>query len=426
MGGCCGGKTTVEDYYATEEDKASDSGSGGSARSSAGSVDGKASQRVTAGSNKKRTKSQAGASERTSIAAPNGDDQPGVPDSEEKSSRSKTRRESENPLERNRRESANLNIRRESGAESQHSLQANCEAAAPFTIVEVSWKVRGVRCTEVDWIGMYKGEDPPADINDAVSTMMGTGKAQGTVNFTMPNNPGLHHFRYFDGGDTLIVAGAVVDVTKLDASEIKGDIFIRDAIVAETEVSRITGDAVGDELEEDEDLTGSSSFNEPKKKKEKAREHEDMTGFESCKTDGPGTAVGGQADQLEKWKKDADIAQNEKAEKTMEAATSYFKKMPTKKELREMEKKKLNNVPQAVAKETVKLEEPKEGEEDAPKKAGGWFRAKTAVKGGAFQKGRVGGADGNSLKNRKQNVAAANNKGKGEDIGTISLARGKK
>merc|ERR1712166_1083638 len=147
--------------------------------------------------------------------------------------------------------------------------------------------------------------------------------------------------------------GAVVDVTKLDASEIKGDIFIRDAIVAETEVSRITGDAVGDELEEDEDLTGSSSFNE-------------------------------------------------------------------------MEKKKLNNVPQAVAKETVKLEEPKEGEEDAPKKAGGWFRAKTAVKGGAFQKGRVGGADGNSLKNRKQNVAAANNKGKGEDIGTISLARGKK
>merc|ERR1712195_49620 len=206
--------------------------------------------------------------------------------------------------------------------------------------------------------------------------------------------------------------GAVVDVTKLDASEIKGDIFIRDA--------------VGDELEEDEDLTGSSSFNEPKKKKEKAREHEDMTGFESCKTDGPGTAVGGQADQLEKWKKDADIAQNEKAEKTMEAATSYFKKMPTKKELREMEKKKPNNVPQAVAKETVKLEEPKEGEEDAPKKAGGWFRAKTAVKGGAFQKGRVGGADGNSLKNRKQNVAAANNKGKGEDIGTISLARGKK
>ena len=53
-----------------------------------------------------------------------------MPDSEEKSSRSKTRRESENPLERNRRESANLNIRRESGAESQHSLQANCEAAA--------------------------------------------------------------------------------------------------------------------------------------------------------------------------------------------------------------------------------------------------------------------------------------------------------
>ena len=101
-------------------------------RSSAGSVDGKASQRVTAGSNKKRTKSQAGAngpSERTSIAQPHGDDQPGVPDSEEKSSRSKTRRESENPLDRNRRESANTN-RRESGAESQHSLQANCEAAA--------------------------------------------------------------------------------------------------------------------------------------------------------------------------------------------------------------------------------------------------------------------------------------------------------
>ena len=49
-----------------------------------------------------------------------------------------------------------------------------------------------------------------------------------------------------------------VDVTKLDASEIKGDIFIRDAVVAEAEVSRITGDDVGDELEEDEDLTGAS------------------------------------------------------------------------------------------------------------------------------------------------------------------------
>jgi len=420
--GCCGGKTTVEDYYATEEiEKASDSGSGGSARSSTGSVDSKASQRVTAGS-KKRTQSQAGASERTSIAAPLGDNHPGVTDSEEKSSRAKTRRESENPA--NRRESAN---RRTSEAESQHSLQANCEAAAPFTIVEVSWKVRGVRCTEVDWIGMYKGEDQPADINDAVSTMMGTGKAQGTVNFMMPNNPGLHHFRYFDSGDALIVAGAVVEVTKLDASEMKADIFIRDAVVAEAEVSRITGDDVGDELEEDEDSTGALSFNEPKKKKEKPREHEDMTGFESCKTDGPGTATGGQADQLEKWKADADRAQNDKAEKTMEAATSYFKKMPTKKELRELEKKKLNNVPQAAPKETVKLEEPKEGDEgDASKKAGGWFRAKAVVKGGVFQKGRAGGADGNSLKNRKQNVAAANSKGKGEDIGTISLARGKK
>jgi hypothetical protein len=49
-----------------------------------------------------------------------------------------------------------------------------------------------------------------------------------------------------------------VDVTKLDASEIKGDIFIRDAVVAEAEVSRITGDDVGDELEEDEDLAGAS------------------------------------------------------------------------------------------------------------------------------------------------------------------------
>ena len=37
-----------------------------------------------------------------------------------------------------------------------------------------------------------------------------------------------------------------------------------------------------------------------------------MTGFESCKADGPGTAQGGQGDQLEKWKAEAAKDQNDK------------------------------------------------------------------------------------------------------------------
>ena len=38
----------------------------------------------------------------------------------------------------------------------------------------------------VNGAGMYKGDDPPADINDAVSTMMGTGKAQGELQSCQP------------------------------------------------------------------------------------------------------------------------------------------------------------------------------------------------------------------------------------------------
>merc|ERR1711865_664836 len=180
---------------------------------------------------------------------------------------------------------------------------------------------------------------------------------------------------------------------KLDASEVKADIFIRDAVVAEAEASRIAGDDGGDVTDDEEDLKADPV---ERKLKEKARTYEDMTGFESSKDDGPGVAQN-KSDQLEKWKKEADKKSNEKGEATMEAATSYFKKMPTKKELRELEKKK----------------------------SGGWFKAKAVVKSGGFAQGRAGGGDGNSLKNRKQNVAAAAGKPKAEDIGSISLARGK-
>jgi len=415
--GCFGSKTTVEEYYATDEgaDEASSS-HGGSTRSSTESGGGKVSLRESGKSQNKKGGKSEKHSTRASIAKAPDIDQPGVPESDAKGDRSKTRRESANP---------NPDRRRSSDCDSQHTLQASCEAAAPFSTFEISWKIRGVRCTEVDWIGMYKGnyDEAPADINDAVSTAMGTGKAQGTVKFTAPNDPGMHHFRYFDANDGLVVVGAEVDVTKLDASEVKADIFIRDAVVAEAEVSRIAGDDVGDVIEDEEDLTADPV---ERKLKEKARTYEDMTGFESSKDDGPGVA-GNKSDQLEKWKKEADNKSNEKAEATMEAATSYFKKMPTKKELRELEKKKLNNVPQSThQKEAVPGPEAEAEGAEKPKKTGGWFKAKAVVKSGGFSQGRAGGGDGNSLKNRKQNVAAAAGKPKAEDIGSISLARGKK
>ena len=47
------------------------------------------------------------------------------------------------------------------------------------------------------WSGMYEGVEIPADIDGYHSSMMATGKNDGTVKFTAPNLPGLHHFRYF-------------------------------------------------------------------------------------------------------------------------------------------------------------------------------------------------------------------------------------
>jgi hypothetical protein len=43
---------------------------------------------------------------------------------------------------------------------------------------------------------MYEGVDIPPDIDIYASSMMATGKHEGTVKFTAPNHPGLHHFRY--------------------------------------------------------------------------------------------------------------------------------------------------------------------------------------------------------------------------------------
>merc|ERR1712216_1088268 len=164
--------------------------------------------------------------------------------------------------------------------------------------------------------------------------MMATGKAQGSVKFTAPNHPGLHHFRYFLLDDTEAAVPSAFTIMKLDKAEAEEDIHVRDAVLAENEVLRIEGKQVEDFEDEEEIIHDETGVERRvrKKKPEQPKEFDDVTGFEVDEN----SSVG-QAEQLEKWKEEAQRAQEEKTENVMHEATHYVKKIPTKKEMRQMD-----------------------------------------------------------------------------------------
>merc|ERR1711988_742845 len=184
----------------------------------------------------------------------------------------------------------------------------------PFTQVEVRWKLKGQKANEADWIGMYEGVNVPEDIDNYVSSMMATGKMEGSVKFTAPNHPGLHHFRYFLLDDTEAAVSSAFTINKLDKAEAEENIHVRDAISAENEVKRIEGKVV-DEDEEEEDLCpGDGAVERKKKKKPDApKEFDDVTGFE---VDENSTSQA--VDQIDKWKEEAQRAQEVKEEQVMQ------------------------------------------------------------------------------------------------------------
>lgn len=291
----------------------------------------------------------------------------------------------------------------------------------PFTQVEVRWKLKGQKANEADWIGMYEGVEVPEDIDNYVSSMMATGKMEGSVKFTAPNHPGLHHFRYFLLDDTEAAVSSAFTINKLDKAEAEENIHVRDAISAENEVKRIEGKVV-DEDEEEEDLCpGDGAVERKKKKKPDApKEFDDVTGFE---VDENSTSQA--VDQIDKWKEEAQRAQEVKEEQVMHAATNYVKKIPTKKEMRAQAAAKVAAVqggPAPAPSRTSTEVAGGDGSEPAPKKKAGWGAVRSAVKVSAsFQQGRANKQE-DTFKNRKKAVA----KGGADEMGSFVINRGKK
>lgn len=300
--------------------------------------------------------------------------------------------------------------RRKSMGESQFN---GCEMlvvntlVAPFSQVEVKWKLKGVKTNEADWIGMYEGVDIPDDIDNYASSMMNQrGKAQGSVKFTAPNHPGLHHFRYFMLDDTEVCCSDAFTITKLDKTEAEEDIHVRDAVLAENEVLRIEGKQV-DDFEDEEEIIHDETGVERrvrKKKPEQPKEFDDVTGFEVDENSGVG-----QAEQLEKWKEEAQRAQEEKTENVMHEATHYVKKIPTKKEMRQMDAKK--------------VEEAQAGGAPGEPKKSGWGKVRGAVKStAAFAQGRANKQEDAFKKKKPTDLKK---KPVGDDMGSFTINRKK-
>merc|ERR1711998_701930 len=107
-----------------------------------------------------------------------------------------------------------------------------------------------------------------------------------------------------------------------------GNINVRDAISAENEVKRIEGKQVDDDEEEEDDssqpVDGGSVERKKAKKPAAPKESDDVTGFEVDEN-----STSQHQDQVDKWKEDAQRAQEAEAEQVMVAATNYVKKIPT-------------------------------------------------------------------------------------------------
>jgi len=312
-------------------------------------------------------------------------------------------------------------------ATNQSDMWLSVEEVQPFAQVEVKWKLKGRKGNEADWIGMYEGVEVPSDIDNYVSSMMATGKDSGTVKFTAPNHPGLHHFRYFLLDDTEASVSPAFIITKLAKGDAEENIHVRDAISAENEVKRIEGKKIdSDEEEEGPGAEGVEGGEKTKKKKKKsvAREYDDMTGFEVDESD--------HAPPMERVVGEAQKAKDEQSEQVMHAATNYVKKIPTKKEMRAQASAKVAAVQSghsasAAAPVNRSSTENPEGGDSGPKKKAGWGAVRSAVKvaggGGGFQQGRANKGD-DQFKNRSK-MKKVGDKG-GDEMGSFVINRGKK
>ena len=255
---------------------------------------------------------------------------------------------------------------------------------------------------------MYEGVEIPEDIDVYASSMMATGKDTGQVKFTAPNHPGLHHFRYFLLDDTEAAVSGAFYITKLDKADAAEDIHVRDAVMAENEVLKLEGKYVESEEEEEyvDDTTGETKV----KKKKKFRRAK--PGEEGVAADMTGFAVDENAiSEFEKLKERERDELDEKTESVMHAATNYVKKIPTKKEMREAEKRA------NAAKDGGKVGRSSQEDGAAPKKPG-WGAVRNAVKGG-FTQGRAGAEGG------KKRAAAKQNKPVSDEFGSFTVNRGK-
>jgi len=284
------------------------------------------------------------------------------------------------------------------------------EEVAPFTQIEVKWKLKGTKANEADWIGMYEGVEIPDDIDVYASSMMATGQDTGKVKFTAPNHPGLHHFRYFLLDDTEAAVSAAFYITKLDKADAAGDVHVRDAINAENEVLKIEGKYVESEEEEEyvDEATGETKIKKTKKKRKAKGDGSsgatgDMTGFETY-DESVATS------EVDKVKEQERMVMDEKNESVMNAATNYVKKIPTKKEMREADKKQ-NKVDRS-------------SQEDGAAPGGGakktgWGAVRKAAGGGAFVQGRAGQDSGKRAGAKKKKEVS-------EDMGSFTVNRSKK
>jgi len=303
----------------------------------------------------------------------------------------------------------------------------NCELnlglteVQPFSQVEVRWKIKGFKTNEADWIGMYPGTEIPDDIDNYMSSMMASGKAEGCVKFTAPNNPGLHHFRYFLLDDTEAAVSHAFTILKLDKGETGGNIHVRDALLAENEVKRIAGKKNNDDNDDDfENLAEEHIDGEPKKKKkQQPKILNDMTGLGVDDEDSSTS----KEKEMEKRKEDERRQESVKECLMMDNATNYVKKILTKKEMRAEAAKKVAGqhgtpVASSASIASAGSEEAGDGE---PVKKGGWGALKSAVKiAGAFQQGRANGKSDNTLKERK---LAASKESVGDMMGTVVIDR---
>lgn len=315
--------------------------------------------------------------------------------------------------------------RRKSTAENLCEMTLSQSEVCPFSQVEVRWKLlKTMKANEADWIGMYEGVEVPEDIDNYVSSMMATGKPAGTVKFTAPNHPGLHHFRYFLLDDTEAAVSEAFTITKMDKKEVEDNIHVRDAISAENEVKRIEGTFIDDE-EEEEELNPAQPGERKKKKKEVPKDFDDVTGFQ---VDENSTSTS--AEEFEKWKEEAQQANAAKEEQVMHAATNYVKKIPTKKEMRADAAKKVAAT-QNSAGVAAPASQPTRTSTETPEESGtgqkkpGWGALRSAVKNGAgaFQQGRANKTDD---KTRKKPAKPKAGGGGADDMGSFTMVRGKK